>query len=136
CWKSLLPKSTAPLPHPCQFPPPPNSEVLSRDDSPLPSATPIISAVSIFTIRASSTQMALLFLWLKPPRPYPPHPPPPPPTLVFWFSLPNWVKLPTIMESTPRIFPSFAAELGFARSLLEKFCSVRILSIALRSITE
>ena len=48
CWKSLLPKSTAPPPHPCQPPPPPSIDVLSRDDSPLPVATPMISAVSMF----------------------------------------------------------------------------------------
>ena len=30
CWKSLLPKSTAPPPKPCQLLPPPSRDVLSR----------------------------------------------------------------------------------------------------------
>lgn len=51
-------------------------------------------------------------------------------------SLPNWVMLPTMMASTPSRRPIFAAELASARSELEKFCSCRILSSALRSITE
>src|SRR5262249_6321599 len=127
---------TAPPPHPCQLLPPPSNEVLSRDDSPLPSATAMISAVSMLMMRESTATTALLDLWPKPPMPYPPQPPPPPPIFVFLLSLPNWVTLPTIIASTPSSLPSLAAELGLARSLLEKFCSARILSIALRSITE
>src|SRR5271165_53665 len=135
-WKSLLPKSTAPPPHPCQLPPPASNDVLSRLDSPLPDATPMISAVSMFTRRASTATIALDFLCPKPPTPYGPQLPPPPPTFVFWVSLPNCVTLPTMMASTPSSFPIFAAEVASARLLLEKFCSVRILSIALRSMTE
>ena len=45
---------------------------------------------------------------------------------------------PTILDDlgTPSNLPILAAEFASARSLLEKFCSARILSMALRSITE
>src|SRR6266849_1533356 len=121
CWKSLLPKSALPPPNPCQLPPPPSSEVLSRCDSPLPSATATI---------------ALDFLCPNPPRPKPPRAPPAPPRFMFLVSLPNCVMLPTTIASTPSSFPILDAVVRLSRSRLEKFCSAMILSRALRSITE
>ena len=135
-WKSLVPKLTPPAPNPPQPPPPPVIEVLLRLDSPLPSATARISAVSMLTTRAVKPTMALLSFWPKPPIPTLPSPAPTPPMPVFFVSFPNCVMLPTMIASTPSSLPIFAAELGSARSLFEKFCSARILSSALRSMTE
>src|ERR1035438_10501008 len=60
----------------------------------------------------------------------------PPPTAVLLSSRPNCVMLPTMMASTPRMRAILAALAGSARSLLEKFCSLMILSSCLRSMTE
>jgi len=71
------------------------------------------------------------------PRPNLPPPKPPPPTPRFRFSVPNLVIDPTTRYFTPSALPILATSeaLGSARSLFEKFCSARIASRRLRSMT-
>ena len=92
--------------------------------------------MSTLTTRAVRPTIALVDFWLKPPMPTRPSPAPTPPTPVFFVSLPNCVTLPTTIASTPSSRPIFAADVESARSLFEKFCSARIRSSTLRSITE
>ena len=128
-WKLLLPKFTLPAPKPPQPPPPPVNEVPMRLDRLQDlRRRQGFQPVSTLTTRAVRPTIALLSLTLTPPRPNRPRPAPTPLTPVFFVSFPNCVTLPTMMASTPSSLPIFAAEEESARSLLEKFCSARILS--------
>ena len=134
--KLLLLISKKPPPPPPLPPPAPSSEVPERLDSPSPVTAARISPVVVSTSLAVMPHTALACFTFAPPSPKGPLPKPTPPTEVLLSSRPNFVMEPTIIASTPRMRPILAAVDASARSLLEKFCSARILSSALRSITE
>ena len=88
-------------------------------------------------MRTVTATLALPFWVPTLPMAPPSRPNPPPPTPTSFFSVPNLVIEPTNKYFTPSALPIFATEaaLGSARSLLEKFCSARIASRRLRSMT-
>ena len=134
--KFELPIVNAPPTAPPPVATPPMSDVPDRLDSPCPVATPRISAVVVLTTRASMFTTALAVLRPIPPSPMPPTRTPAPPMPSFLSSRPNCVMLPMMIASTPRMRASCTALVGSARPLCWKFCSCRMRSSCLRSITE
>ena len=110
--------------------------MLLRFDSPLPSATRESRPVSMSTMRASSADDGLALFVAEAADADLAEPAADAADARVLGVVAELVMLPTMMASTPSSLPILAAEFGSARSLFEKFCSARILSSALRSITE